>query len=39
MQAQSSRINSITNVMGKARLACEALGHKVSGGIEFENCH
>jgi len=39
MQAQSSRINSITNVMGKAQLACEAAGHKVSGSIEFENCH
>ena len=39
MQAQSSRINSITNVMGKAQLACEAVGHKVLGGIEFENCH
>ncbi|HWS98764.1 MAG TPA: hypothetical protein VN256_00735 [Pyrinomonadaceae bacterium] len=39
VQAQSSRINSITNVMGKAQLACEAGGHKVSGSIEFENCH
>lgn len=39
IQAQSSRINSITNVMGKAQLACEAVGHKVSGTIEFENCH
>ena len=39
MQAQSSRINSITNVMGKAQLACEAIGHKVAGNIEFENCH
>ena len=39
IQAQSSKINSITNVMGKAQLACEAVGHKVSGSIEFENCH
>lgn len=39
MQAQSSRINSITNLMGKAQLSCEAVGHKVSGSIEFENCH
>jgi hypothetical protein len=39
MQAQSSRINSITNLMGKAQLSCEAAGHKVSGNIEFENCH
>jgi len=39
MQAQSSRINSITNVMGKAQLACEAADHKIAGSIEFENCH
>ncbi|HJU56394.1 MAG TPA: hypothetical protein VJ715_17555 [Pyrinomonadaceae bacterium] len=39
IQAQSSRINSITNVMGKAQLACEAVGHKIAGNIEFENCH
>lgn len=39
IQAQSSRINSITNVMGKAQLACEAAGHRVGGSIEFENCH
>ena len=39
MEAQSSRINSITNVKGTAKLACEALAHKVAGDIEFENCH
>ena len=39
MEAQSSRINSITNVKGSAKLACEALNHKVAGNIEFENCH
>jgi hypothetical protein len=39
MEAQSSRINSITNVRGKAKLACEAGGHKLAGEIEFENCH
>ena len=39
MEAQSSRINSITNVKGKANLACEALNHKVAGNVEFENCH
>jgi hypothetical protein len=39
MEAQSSRINSITNVKGTARLACEAVGHKVAGNVEFENCH
>ncbi len=39
MEAQSSRINSIVNVKGTAKLACEAVGHKVDGNIEFENCH
>jgi hypothetical protein len=39
MEAQSSRINQIVNVRGKAKLACEAVGHKVAGDIEFENCH
>lgn len=39
MEAQSSRINSITNVQGTAKLACEAVSHKVTGSIEFENCH
>lgn len=38
-EAQSSRINSITNVRGKAQLACEAGNHKIAGNIEFENCH
>jgi hypothetical protein len=39
MEAQSSRINSITNVKGTAKLACEAVTHKVAGNLEFENCH
>jgi hypothetical protein len=39
MEAQSSRINSITNIKGTAKLACEAATHKVAGSIEFENCH
>lgn len=39
MQAQSSRINSITNLQGTAKLACEAVGHKIAGSVEFENCH
>lgn len=39
MEAQSSRINSITNIMGTAKLDCEAGGHRVVGDIEFENCH
>jgi hypothetical protein len=39
MEAQSSRINSITNIMGKANLACEGANHKVAGNVEFENCH
>ena len=39
MEAQSSRINSIVNVKGTAKLSCEAVNHKVSGTVEFENCH
>jgi hypothetical protein len=39
MEAQSSRINSIVNVRGTAKLSCEAVNHKVSGTVEFENCH
>lgn len=39
MEAQSSRINSITNVRGAAQLACATSNHKVAGGLEFENCH
>ena len=39
MEAQSSRINSITNIKGTAKLACEAVNHKVMGNVDFENCH
>jgi hypothetical protein len=39
MAAQSSRINSIVNLKGAANLSCEAVGHKVAGNVEFENCH
>ena len=39
MEAQSSRINSITNIRGTAKLACEAVSHKIAGDIQFENCH
>jgi hypothetical protein len=39
MEAQSSRINSITNIQGTAKLSCEAGAHKVTGNVEFENCH
>jgi hypothetical protein len=39
MTAQSSRINSITNLKGTAKLNCNAGGHKVTGNVEFENCH
>jgi hypothetical protein len=39
MAAQSSRINSIVNLQGTAKLDCEAVGHKISGNVEFENCH
>lgn len=39
MEAQSSRINSITNLKGSTNLSCEAGGHKLAGNVEFENCH
>src|SRR2546423_1564952 len=39
MQAQNSRINNIANLKGTATLQCEAVGHKISGKIDFENCH
>jgi hypothetical protein len=39
MEAQSSRINSIVNVKGTAKLLCEAVNRKVAGNVEFENCH
>ena len=39
LEAQSSKINNITNVKGTARLSCETDTHKVSGNLEFENCH
>lgn len=38
MQAQSSRINSINNVKGTARLSCNTGTHKVAGSVDFENC-
>jgi hypothetical protein len=39
MTAQSSRINSITNVKGHAALKCSGDGHQVEGSVQFENCH
>jgi hypothetical protein len=36
---QSSTINDIRNVMGKASLACTKGGHTVKGTVVFENCH
>ena len=39
MEAQSSRINSITNLQGTAKLSCEAVNRKVVGDVQFENCH
>jgi len=39
MEAQSSRINSIVNVKGSAKLSCASGAHKVTGNVEFENCH
>lgn len=39
VEAQSSKINSITNVRGTAQLSCKTANHQVSGQLEFENCH
>jgi hypothetical protein len=39
MGAQSSRINSIVNVKGTAKLSCAAVNHQISGAVAFENCH
>lgn len=39
MHAQNSRINSITNLEGTASLDCQAVGHKVTGKVDFANCH
>jgi hypothetical protein len=39
VETQSSRINEIYNVRGSAKLSCESGPHKVSGNVEFENCH
>ncbi len=36
---QNSEINSVKNVEGKATLACEAKGVKLSGSVTFGNCH
>lgn len=35
---QNSQINSVTNVEGRTTLACEG-AHKLSGTLEFANCH
>lgn len=39
MKTQNSRINSIHNIQGTAQLSCERAGHKLTGNVEFENCH
>ena len=39
VEAQSSKINNITNIKGNAKLSCAAGNHKVSGNVDFENCH
>jgi len=36
---QNSTINDITNVEGNARLECEGAGRKLSGEVDFKNCH
>jgi hypothetical protein len=39
LEKQSSTINNVTNVRGRAVLECTSAGHAVKGTIEFENCH
>jgi len=39
METQSSRINNISNIKGNAKLNCESDTHKVTGNVDFENCH
>ncbi|PRQ09428.1 hypothetical protein [Enhygromyxa salina] len=39
VERQSSAVNDITNVMGEAKLDCEADGRSVSGTVSFKNCH
>jgi hypothetical protein len=39
METQPSRINSINNIKGVAKLSCDSGLHKVTGTVEFENCH
>ncbi|KIG17323.1 hypothetical protein DB30_03380 [Enhygromyxa salina] len=39
VERQTSSVNDITNVMGEAKLECEAEGRKVSGTVTFKNCH
>ena len=36
---QNSTVNDVKNIEGKAVLACEANGYKVSGTVSFSNCH
>ena len=39
IKTQNSQINNIHNVMGQAELYCTTREHRVSGSLEFENCH
>lgn len=36
---QSSEINGVKNVKGKANLDCTLGGHTVKGNVKFSNCH
>ena len=36
---QNSTINDITNVEGSATLKCEGIDRKLSGEVDFKNCH
>lgn len=39
ISSQHSRVNGIVNMEGIAVLECEASGHRVTGQLQFENCH
>jgi len=39
LSTQSSTINDVKNVEGKATLDCSANGHVLKGSFSFSNCH
>lgn len=39
LQRQSSSVDKVTNVKGRATIDCNAKGREVIGDVTFENCH